>query len=218
MRRRKGITQAFDSGGFVTADERWRFSAAADGTRLVEAEITRIHPYPEPRIEAFSALLDARLQWARLAIHTRSAEREAGIAFADGQTRLCWRAGSASSERLFGWQDDCEVGYNSPLFGTITAWRAGLAPGGSRAVRQMNLHPVTFAPSWAALTCAHLGSEVRHTRFGRMALDCYELRPADGAPAGRWWCDSDGVIYEYLAADGSGFRLTAVNHPVTVDS
>jgi len=67
--------------------------------------------------------------------------------------------------------------------------------------------------------CARLGGELRDTRFGRVALDCYELRPADGgAPTGRWWCDRDGVIYEYLAADGSGFRLAAVNLPVAVDS
>jgi hypothetical protein len=219
MKRRKGITQAFDAGGAVTADERWRFTVADDGTRLVEAETTRIQPFPEPRVESFSALLDARLRWARFDIHARSGEREAGIAFADGLARLCWRAGKTSAEREFSWRDDCEVGYNSALFSMMIVWRAGLAAGATAAIAQMCLHPVTFAPSWSKQMCVHRGSERRETRFGRLALDCYEGCPAaGGTPAGRWWCDGDGVIYEYLAADGSGYRLAAVNNPVVVDS
>ncbi|MCS7061391.1 MAG: hypothetical protein RMN25_09525, partial [Anaerolineae bacterium] len=62
MKRRKGIYQSFDASGAIVSDERWQLYLpdypAADGALWqIEAEITRIDPFPEPRVESLSAQL-----------------------------------------------------------------------------------------------------------------------------------------------------------------
>ena len=46
IENRKGVYQAFDADGSVTADERWRFMTTLDGGIRVDTETVRIAPFP----------------------------------------------------------------------------------------------------------------------------------------------------------------------------
>jgi hypothetical protein len=213
MRKRKGIYQAIDPRGNVTADERWQAWLGQDGCRQLDSEITRIAPFPEPRIESLTVQLDEWLRWRSLAIYTRSGAREAGASFPNGEVRLCWRDDAGAGEQAFSWQADCEIDYNSPLFNMVTIWRCALVAGESRSVDAIQLDAETFRPRRARHTYFHQGTEQCATRFGALQLDHYEVA-SSGAGSSHFWCDSDGVIYDFISVDGSGFRLIAANSPV----
>ena len=225
MRKRKGVYQALDAAGNVISDERWQMwlpdgASAGNGLWQIESEVTRIAPFPHPRIESLAAQLvsvgDGPIAWHALSIHTRDGAIEAGVRFekdAAGQdcARFCWRRHQQSWQRQCVWRADCEIGYNSALFGAAAVWRSRLRPGESRIITMIDIDAVTLEPLPAQQRWSHRGFEALDTPLGRLSLARYEFGPAGAATPGRLWCDEDGVVYAYTAADGSGFRLAAVN-------
>ncbi len=213
MKKRKGIYQAYDPRGNAMADERWQAWPAENGCRRLDSEITRIAPFPDPRIESLTVQLDECLGWRSLAVYTRSGAREAGARFPPGMAHLCWRDATGVEEQAFSWRSESEIDYNSPLFNMVTIWRSALVAGESREVDAIHLDAVTLRPRRIRLKYSHIGAETRATRFGTRQLDHYELA-FGGSGSSHLWCDCDGVIYDFISSDGSGFRLMAVNQPV----
>lgn len=227
MRKRKGIYQGFDAAGNVTSDERWQIMlpddpAAGDGLWQIEAEVTRIAPFPHPRVESLAGRLAGRahgdMAWQTFSIHTRDGALEAGARFeadraGDLRARFCWRQQRQIGQREFIWQTDCEIGYNSPLPGMVIVWRSRLRPGESRLITLIDIDAVTLEPRPARQVWSHQGVETLSTPYGRLSLTRYAFGPPGATTRSRLWCDKDGVIYDYAAADGGGFRLVAVNTP-----
>src|SRR5690242_20434815 len=145
---RKGVYQAFDADGNVTADERWRFMTTLDGGIRVDTETVRIAPFPEPRDESLTFDIGNRLELRRLAIRALGGRREGRVDIAGGHANCCWRTEDVSRTREFAWTNDCEIDYNSPLFNTVTLWRSQLIPGQSRTFEVVFLDSVTFEPEW----------------------------------------------------------------------
>ena len=233
MRKRKGIYQAYDPSGIVTADERWQLllpdsaldSASQDASPdacvwQIESEVTRIAPFADPRIESFSGRLadsGAGPEWQALAVYTRDNAREAGARFEEGAAQFCWRHQRQTWQREFIWRNDCEIGYNSALFSTVAIWRSRLRPGETRVFDAVQLDHTTFEPHLVQWSCSHRGFDSRDTRFGRLCLAGYEMGPAGAGPGSQFWCDGDGIVYDYAAPDGSGFRLVAVNLKLSME-
>ncbi len=233
MRKRKGVYQAFDAAGNVMSDERWQMSlpddpSAGNGVWQIESEVTRIAPFPHPRIESLAAqLVGARpgpdgsldfgpIAWQTFSIHTRDGTIEAGVGFeidqaGEGCARFCWRRHRQHWQRHYVWKTDCEIGYNSALFRAAAMWRRGLRPGESRIITMIDIDAVTLEPQVAQQIWSHRGFETLDTPFGCLSLAHYEFGPAGTVARGRLWCDEDGVVYDYATADGSGFRLAAIN-------
>lgn len=225
MRKRKGIYQAFDAAGNVISDERWQITlpddpASGDGVWQIESEVTRIAPFSHPRIESLAAqLLGARAgppDWQTLSIHTRDGSVEAGVRFESDPAgrryaRFCWRRNRQNWQRKYVWKTDCEIGYNSPLSGTAIVWRSKLRPGESRIITMITIDAATLEPQPARQIWSHRGFETRDTPLGRLRLARYEFGPLEAPTRSRLWCDEDGAIYDYAAADGSSFRLAAIN-------
>ncbi|MCL4505379.1 MAG: putative glycolipid-binding domain-containing protein [Chloroflexi bacterium] len=211
---RKGIYQSFDAAGSITADERWRWINSLDGAVRIDTETVRIAPDEEPRSEAVSLELSPNLSWRRLVIHALSGKRESRIDFADGRVNLCWRVDEISRTRDYEWTDDCEIDYNSALFNMVILWRNRLAPGQTRNLRVVSLDKVTFEPKRLMQVYTHLGNEQRETPFGRLKLEHIRLDlGGNGERICHLWCDSSGVVFDYAASNGGGFRLVAVNFP-----
>ena len=54
--------------------------------------------------------------------------------------------------------------------------------------------------------------EPHNTRFGQMQLQHYSLdADGNGGRISHFWCDGEGVLYDFKARDNSGFVLTAAN-------
>lgn len=225
MRKRKGIYQAFDTAGNVVSDERWQIllpddPSADDGVWQIESEITRMAPFPHPRIESLVAqLVGARsssMDWQALSIHTRDGTIEAGVRFerdpaGAGCARFCWRRHQHSGQRQYAWKSGCEISYNSPLFGAVAVWRSRLRPGESRIVTMIDIDAVTLEPQPAQQIWSHCGFQTLDTLLGRLTLARYEFGPLEAMTRGRLWCDEDGVVYDYAATNGGGFRLAAIS-------
>lgn len=225
MRKRKGIYQGIDPAGNVTSDERWQIllpddPAADDGVWQIESEVTRIAPFPRPRIESMAAqLVGARagqIEWQTFSIHTRDGALEAGARFETDPAgvhcaRFCWRRERHSGQREYVWKTDCEISYNSALLGTAAVWRSRLQPGESQIITMIDIDAVTLEPQPAQHLWSHCGFEALDTPLGCLSLARYEFGPIRAAARGRLWCDEDGVVCVYTAPDGSIFRLAAVN-------
>ncbi len=233
MRKRKGIYQALDAAGNVISDERWQMAlpdapGASNAIWQIEAEVTRIPPFPYPRIESLAAqLVGARpgpdgslecgpIAWQTFSIHTRDGAMEAGVGFeidqaGQGCARFCWRRHKQHWQRQYVWRTDCEIGYNSALFRTAAVWRGRLRPGESQLITMIDTDAVTFEPQVTQQIWSHRGFETLDTPFGRLSLAHYEFSLVGTVMRGRLWCDQDGVVYDYAAADGSRFRLAAIN-------
>lgn len=211
MSRRKGIYQAFDSAGNVTADERWQLIVTGSGACRVESEITRIAPFAEPRIESIVAELDDQRRWQSLRLHTQSNRREAGARFDPAGAWLCWRLDHESGQQVFAGWNDGDIGYNSPVFSMVTIWRSRLQAGESRLLDTIVLDPLTLEPRRMTQTCTHFGTDVRDGPFGRLALAHFEV--ASDQATSRMWCDADAVIHICQSSPGGGYRLLAADQP-----
>ena len=78
----------------------------------------------------------------------------------------------------------------------------------------MFLDSVTFEPEWVRQIYSHVGDEQHDTRFGSLRLAHYTLDfGGDGRYISHFWCDGAGVVFDFVASIGGGFRLVAVNFP-----
>lgn len=208
---RKGIYQAFDAAGNVIADERWQAIRLAQGVQI-DNETVRIAPFSEPRSDAMTIQLDDQLRLIEFNIHGLFGTRESRICVL-GESRdratICWRRGAEIHEQPVRWRDDIEILWNTPLCHMVVIWHSRLAPGQARTFDAFLLDAVTFRPSEIQLTCQRHPDAIHRTRFGQKHLQHYQM--INGQTHSQLWCDDDGVIYDYVAADGSGYTLTAVN-------
>ncbi len=208
---RKGIYQAFDAAGNVTADERWQAIRVSQGIQI-DNETVRIHPFGEPRSDAMTIQLDAQLRLLAFSIHGLFGMRESRICVlgeARDRATICWRHRAQVQERSVHWQDDIEILWNTPLCHMVVIWHSRLSVGQARTFDAFVLDAITFRPTEVRLTYRRQSDERHRTRFGEKQLQHYQI--VNGQLSGQLWCDEDGVIYEYIAADGSGYALTAVN-------
>ncbi len=208
---RKGIYQALDAAGNVIADERWQAIRHAQGVQL-DNETVRVAPFGEPRSDAMTIQLDAQLRLIEFTIHGLFGTRESRICVlgeARDRATICWRRGPEIHEQPVYWRDDIEILWNTPLCHMVVIWHSRLEPGQARTFDAFLLDAITFRPSAVRLTCQRHPDEIHHTRFGQKRLQHYQM--VNGQFGGQLWCDDDGVIYDYVAADGSGYALTAVN-------
>lgn len=215
---RKGIYQEFDALGNVRTDERWQAIALPDGSIHVENETVRIKPSPEPRSDSATYLLDRELRLLDFSIHGLLGKRESRVCVlgeARAEATLCWRHEGAVHERKIAWDDAFELDYASPLFNMITIWRSKLQPGQSRACQVWWLNPLTFEPRLMNQIYANHGQERHATRFGQKTLWHYTLDfGGSGSSISHMWCDDEGVIFDFAAASGGGYRLTATDIPL----
>ncbi|MCL5996687.1 MAG: putative glycolipid-binding domain-containing protein [Chloroflexi bacterium] len=214
IQNRKGVYQAFDADGSVTADERWQFIETLDSGIRIDTDTARIAPFVEPRTESLTFELSPTFALRSLALHAYNNRRESRAGFSDDRANFCWRLDDVSRNREFDWRSDCEIGYNSPLFNMVTLWRSHLQPGQSRTFDVVLIDHVTFEPRWMRQVYTYVGDEQHDTRFGPMPVAHYAVstvrtRSSDGD----FWCDRAGVVFDFMASDGAGFRLVAVNFP-----
>lgn len=212
---RKGIYQTFDASGHVIADERWQVITLPDGSVQIDNETVRVAPFTEPRSDSLTMLLDPHLRLIEWNIHGLFGTRESRICVL-GENRdkatICWRHKADIHEKSVAWRDDIEIDWLTPLCNMVTVWRSELQPGQSRAFDAFLLDEVTFKPTAMKQVYLRLTDERHPTRFGEMSLHHYQMD--FGGQAQRFthfWCDDDGVLYDFVAADGFGFKLTAVN-------
>jgi hypothetical protein len=215
---RKGVYQCYDADGLVTGDERWRVAVAVDGSIRIDTDTTRIAPFAEPRGETMTFQLSPQLELRLLAIHALNNRRESRVELAGGSAHACWRQDEVSKTREFAWTGDCEIDYNSALFNMVTLWRtlrrSELVAGQSRAFDVVYLNPVTFEPTLMRQVYRHGGIEQHDTRFGPMNLHHYSLDfGGDGTRISHFWCDAMGVVFDFAASTGGGYRLAGVNFP-----
>jgi hypothetical protein len=213
IQNRKGIFQAFDAAGNVTADERWRITRTLGGGVRIDTDTVRIAPFTEPRNESFSLELGSNLAYSRLAIHAARDRRESRADFTADRASICWRINDTSRTRDYDLATDCEIGYNSPLFNMITLWRHPLAVSESSALRVIALDNVTFEPSWLQQSYSNLGVEQHETRFGLLSLVRYQVDWGGTNRLSQFWCDATGVVFDFKFFAGGGFKLVAVNFP-----
>ena len=212
---RKGVYQALDANGNVTADERWRLASTRDGGMRIDMETVRIAPFAEPRTESATLELGPQLEWRRLAIHALGDRRESRVDFTTEYAELCWRYDETSRTREYSWTSDCEIDYNSALFNMLTVRRLSLKSGEIRALNVIVLDSVTFEPRWVRQVYGHMGMDERPTRFGVLRLDHFKMDfGGDGVNMCHFWSDQAGVVFDYETSTGSGFRLAGVNFPI----
>lgn len=214
---RKGIYQAFASSGDVIADERWQAIRLPDGSIQIDNETVRVAPFDEPRSDSMTILLDPQLRLIEFTIHGLFGTRESRICVL-GENRdratICWRHKAEIHEKHTAWHEDIEIGWTTPLCIMAAVWRSRLQPGQARTFDAFLLDAVTFKPTAVRQTYRRQPDEYHVTRFGKMVLQHYEITTeGDGQtqPAAQFWCDDDGVLYDYIAADGARFQLTAMN-------
>jgi hypothetical protein len=216
IQNRKGIYQAFDAQGNITADERWRFMRTVSGGIRIDNETIRIAPFEEPRNESLTLELGPGLEQRLLAIHALNNRRESRARFMAGQADFCWRLDEHSQTREMSWRADCEIDYNSPLFNMVTLWRVKQRLGQPHAFDVAFLDDVTFEPHWMRQVYTFAGHEPRETRFGVLTLGHYLLDfGGDGNHISHFWCDRDGIVFDFASSFGGGFRLVAVNFPAS---
>jgi len=215
MINRKGIYQTFDAAGNVIADERWQAITHADGSRQIDNETVRVGPFAEPRSDSMTVLLDAELRLVEFTIHGLFGTRESRICVLGAERNaatICWRFKGDVHERRIAWREDIEIDWMTPLLNMATVWRSKLAAGQSRAFDCFYLDEVTFKPALMKQTYTRHADEKRNTRFGDMRLQHFTLDfGGDGRHISHFWCDEEGVLFDFKAPDGSGFALTAVN-------
>ena len=215
MINRKGIYQTFDAAGNVIADERWQAITHADSSRQIDNETVRVGPFAEPRSDSMTMLLDKDLHLIEFTIHGLFGTRESRICVL-GEKRdaatICWRFKGDVHEKCIAWREDIEIDWMTPLLNMATLWRSKLAAGESRAFDCYYLDEVTFKPALMKQTYTRHADEKHNTRFGDMALQHYTLDfGSDGKRISHFWCDDEGVLFDFKAHDGSGFMLTAAN-------
>jgi hypothetical protein len=211
---RKGIYQEFDRAGTPLTDERWQAITLPDGSIYVENETVRRAPWPEPRSDSMTLILDRDLRLTEFSIFGLFAKRESRICLLNesrSEASICWRFGGSVNERKVTWRDELEIDWQTPLLNMATIWRGKLEPGQSRMFDCWYLDPVSFAPRLMRQTYANHGPETIDTHFGPQTLTRYTLDfGATGAAMSTLWCDDDGVIFEFQTQDG-GWRLLAAN-------
>jgi hypothetical protein len=212
---RKGIYQTFDPSGNVTSDERWQAIRLPDGSIQIDNETVRVAPFSEPRSDAMTIQLDPQLRLIEFTIHGLFGTRESRICVL-GESRdratICWRHKAEIHEKHVAWRDDLEIDWMTPLCKMVTVWRSRLQPDQSRTFDTFLLDEVTFRPTATRQTYRRLPDEIHMTRFGAMKLQHYEVDfDHQAQPTAHFWCDDDGVLYDFVAANGFGFKLTAVN-------
>lgn len=215
MITRKGITQHFSADGFVQGDERWQMARFANGVAQLDAEVTRIAPFPEPRQESFSLTAPAFRAVGPPGALFRAlvpGQREARVSVEDNhRAQFCWRHGQQTQHAEQAWGDEAALDYASTLFKTALVLGSALAPGQTRAYALARLDALTFEPHFEPGILARLDDEEHETRFGSRALRHYTLFSAPHTH--HFWCDADGVVFDFVAGDGTRQVLTAVNFP-----
>lgn len=217
MLNRKGIYQTLDAGGNVIADERWQAITHPDGARQIDNETVRVGPFAEPRSDSMTMLLDKDLRLIEFTIHGLFGTRESRICIL-GEARdaatICWRFKDDVHEKRIAWRDDMEIDWATPLLNMATVWRSRLAAGEQRAFDCHYLDEVSFKPALMRQIYVRHADEAHDTRFGQMILQHHTLDfGGEGALTriSHFWCDDEGVLYDFKPHDGSGFVLTAVN-------
>lgn len=212
---RKGIYQAFDERGHVSADERWQVTTLLDGALQFDNETVRVAPFDEPRSDSVTLTLEPDLRLRELSIHGLRGTRESRICLNQdrSQASVCWRFKGEVKEKQIAWREDIEIDYFSPLFNMATILRLQLQPGQSKAFDCLYLDPVTFQPTWMKQIYSHQGRAQRQTRFGNDLLWHYSMDfGGDGQHISQFWCDDDGVLIDFqFGKNGGGFQLTAKN-------
>lgn len=207
---RKGIYQAFDKDQNVIADERWQFITLADGSIQIDNETIRLRPFAEPRRDSITLTLDGELNPQLLTIHALKGKRESRISWVDGAALTCWQFDTTTHRREFAFGAQHELDYISPLFNMVTVWRSRLAVGQSRRFEALLLDAVSFEPTWMTQTYAHVAREPHTTVFGELTLEHYTL-DFGGKHISHFWCDDDGVVFDFRAGAGGGYLLRATN-------
>lgn len=211
---RKGIYQDFDAAGNVRADERWQVITLPDGSIQIDNETVRVAPFDEPRSDSLTMRLDAELRLVEFTIHGLFGTRESRICvlgeWRDAAT-ICWRHQAEIHEKRVAWDDAIEVDWATPLCNMATVWRSRLEPGQTRSFSSYVLDAVTFRPSAVRQIYTRVEDETHPTRFGDMRLRHYRMDlGGDARNLAEFWCDDDGVLYDFVSAQGR-FVLTAVN-------
>ncbi len=215
MINRKGIYQTFDPAGNVIADERWQAITHADGSRQIDNETVRVGPFAEPRSDSMTMLLDNEMRLVEFTIHGLFGTRESRIcvlgAARDAAT-LCWRLKGDIHEKRIAWHEGIEIDWATPLLNMATVWRSKLAAGERRTFDCCRLDAVSFKPSMLKQTYTRHADEKHETRFGSMMLQHFTMDiGGDGMYLSHFWCDDEGVLFDFKAHDGSSVMLTAAN-------
>ncbi len=215
--KRKGIYQAFAPSGDVIADERWQAIYLPDGAVQIDNETVRVAPFDEPRSDSMTILLDSQLRLIEFTIHGLFGTRESRICVLGehrDQATICWRHKAEIHEKRVAWREDIEIGWTTPLCIMVGIWHSRLQPGEARTCDAFLLDAVTFKPTAVRQTYRRWPDASHVTRFGEVPLQHYEItteRDGQTNHVAQFWCDSDGVIYDFIAADHSRFQLTAMN-------
>lgn len=215
--KRKGIYQAFAPSGDVIADERWQAIRLPDGSIQIDNETVRVAPFDEPRSDSMTIRLDAQLRLVEFTIHGLFGTRESRICVL-GERRdratICWRHKAEIHEKHVAWREDIEITWTTPLCTMVIVWRSRLQPGQTRTFDAFLLDAVTFKPTAVRQTYHRQPDERYMTRFGERVLQHYEVTAVDDGRTrriARFWCDDDGVLFDFIADDGHRIQLTAVN-------
>ena len=211
---RKGIYQASDAHGNIVADERWQVITLLDGAYQFDNETVRVAPFDEPRSDSATLTLEPDLRLRELTIHGLFGKRESRVCpkLERGEASLCWRHLGDVKEKVVRWNNETEVDFLSPLSNMATVWRSRLQAGQSRSFTCYNLDSVTFEPIRMTQIYTNLGQEAHHTRFGTERLWHYTLDfGGDARYFSHFWCDSDGVIFDFTSSSGYRFVLTAAD-------
>jgi hypothetical protein len=211
---RKGIYQEYDEAGTPLTDERWQVVTLPDGSIHIENETVRRKPSPEVRSDSMTCVLDKDMRLLDFSIFGLFAKRESRICIVNAArdaATLCWRHEGDVNERAIAWHDGLEIDWQTPLLNMITIWRSALAPGQSRRFEAWLLEPVSFEPHKMVQVYANHGDEAHDTYLGRKLLTRYTLDfGGDGTSISNLWCDSDGVIHDFVTRFG-GWRLMATD-------
>jgi len=214
---RKGIYQALDERGNIVADERWQVITLPDGAIQFDNETVRVAPFDEPRSDSATLTLEPNLQLRELAIHGLFGKREGRVCVAADHTKasLCWRHLGDVKEKVVAWNNSLELDFLSPLSNMATVLRSRLEAGQSRSFTCYNLDPVTFQPTQMIQVYTNMGQEPHHTRFGTEKLWHYTLDfGGDARYFSHFWCDNQGVIFDFASTAGYRFVLTAADVPL----
>ncbi len=224
FRNRKGIYTHFDASLSLVGDERWQLVSIGSNTIEFANECTRPAPFSEPRRDALTWTLRLGVGggWEpdTLAIHASSGRREARVSWSSQDdaelASFCWQHGSDVRRTDRPWPPATALGFRSGFF--MTALLRGLPPGEAAASCVIWMNTLSFAPQSAGLRVARLGRSERQTHFGPRALEGFGLASDITGDAearallnGQVWRDDSGIVHEWLAADGGGVRLTAMN-------